>query len=35
MDNVAHRDFIADQWGVPRERLAATAEIKTPATPSA
>ena len=28
LGNVEHRDFIADQWGVPRERLAETATKK-------
>ncbi len=28
--NAAHRDMIADAWGVPRERLAQTAEQKNP-----
>ncbi len=32
INNVAHRDAIAEIWGVPKERLAATAEQKNPGT---
>ncbi|MFT5125210.1 MAG: ferredoxin-nitrate reductase [Kiritimatiellia bacterium] len=28
LDNVKHRDFIADQWGIPPERLKAVAELQ-------
>ncbi len=30
MDNVKHRNYMADQWGVPRERLAAVASAGNP-----